>query len=194
MHDARMTQFRDARLNNKITGDNFPDETMKAPLDVLKEDKVDSPIHTDYIHSDGATTLILNVDEATPSILRHALNDLLDLGRAAYMSLRKSASHIVLYLSEVSWNPLASLSMKLDWHNFFDAMEPFSDDRSIHNLDISRFRKTWRHAKDLEQFYVMFRTSPPLINLLPLRRYRSDSQKPSIVRRINSMVSSITLK
>ena len=41
MHDARMTQFRDARLNNKITGDNFPDETMKAPLDVLKEDKVD---------------------------------------------------------------------------------------------------------------------------------------------------------
>ena len=34
-----------------------------------------------------------------------------------YWSLRMSASHIVLYLKEVSWNPLASLPVKLDWNN-----------------------------------------------------------------------------
>ena len=74
---------------------------MKAPLDVLKEDKVDSPIHTDYIHSDGATTLILNVDEATSSILRHALNDLLDLGRAAYVFAEVSIAHRVVLVRSV---------------------------------------------------------------------------------------------
>ena len=47
----------------------------KTPLNVLKEGKTDSPIHTDYIHFGGATTLIVDVDEATPSVLRHALNE-----------------------------------------------------------------------------------------------------------------------
>ena len=52
--------------------------------------------------------------------LRHKLNDHLDRGRAtwhdkAYRPLRMLASHIVLYLKGVSWNPLASLPMNLDW-------------------------------------------------------------------------------
>ena len=29
---------------------------------------MDSPIHTNFIHSGGATTLIIIVDEATPSV------------------------------------------------------------------------------------------------------------------------------
>ena len=40
----------------------------KAPLDVLREDKMDSPIHTNCIQPGGATTLIFIVDEATPSV------------------------------------------------------------------------------------------------------------------------------
>ena len=53
--------------------------------------------------------------------LRHKLNDHLDRGRATWQhdmacrSLRMLASHIVLYLKGVSWNPLASLPMNLDW-------------------------------------------------------------------------------
>ena len=40
----------------------------RIPLDLLREDKMDPPIHTDCIHSGGATTNELHRVEPTPSV------------------------------------------------------------------------------------------------------------------------------
>ena len=63
------------RLKSKLAGDNFAKKPKKTktknketPLDMLREDKMDSPIHTNCIHSGGANHLIFIVDGATPSV------------------------------------------------------------------------------------------------------------------------------
>ena len=60
------------RMSSKLVGDNFAYKQKKInkefQLDVLRRDKMDSSIHTNYIRSVGATTLIFIVDEATPSV------------------------------------------------------------------------------------------------------------------------------
>ena len=68
-----MTVIR-RRMNNKLVGNNFAlhakkNENEETPLDVLRGDNMDSPIHTNYIQSGGANYFDLHVDEATPSVL-----------------------------------------------------------------------------------------------------------------------------
>ena len=63
----------DARLNSEsrwrqLRRRDEKKQKKKAPLDVLREDKMDSPIHTNCIQPGGANTLIFIVNEATPSV------------------------------------------------------------------------------------------------------------------------------
>merc|ERR1712178_447530 len=87
---------------------------------VLKEDKIDPPIQTEYLRSGGAITLIFMVDGA------RAVNSLVmrspipvnivvppDSTTFAYKSFRMSTSHFMMDWNVVSWMPLASLPMKL---------------------------------------------------------------------------------
>merc|ERR1719313_3254932 len=89
---------------------------------VLREDKMEPPIHTEYLRSGGATTLIFIVDGAK------AVNSLVmrspmpanmvvppESTTFAYRSLRMSTSHFMIDWKVVSWMPLASLPMKLGW-------------------------------------------------------------------------------
>ena len=62
-----MTASWDARLNSNLAGDNFANETKtkkRTPLEVLRDDEVDPPIHAEYFHSVGATTQSFIVNEA----------------------------------------------------------------------------------------------------------------------------------
>ena len=77
---------------------------------------MDSPIHTDYIQSGGATTLISIVDGAnavgsfvTRSTVPWNIAVPPDGMKLEYEFLRMSASHSMLNRREVSWIPLASL-------------------------------------------------------------------------------------
>ena len=50
------------RLNSNLAGENFAHEKKKGKkktntMGVLKEDRVDPLIHTEYFHSGGATTM-----------------------------------------------------------------------------------------------------------------------------------------
>ena len=93
--------------------------------EMCRKDKMDSPIHTNYIPSGGATALIFIVDGA------HALGSLVtrstvpwnkaeppDGIKLAYEFLRMSASHSMLNRREVSWMSLASLHSNLARKNF----------------------------------------------------------------------------
>merc|ERR1711912_149204 len=85
---------------------------------------MDPPIHTEYLRSGGATTLIFIVDGAK------AVNSLVmrspmpanivvppDKTTLLYKSLRMSTSHFMMDWKVVSWMPLASLPIKLGWNN-----------------------------------------------------------------------------
>merc|ERR1719361_564256 len=91
---------------------------------VLKDDKIEPPIHTEYLRSGGATTLIFIVDGA------RAVNSLVirspippnivvppDMTTFAYKSLRMSTSHFMIDWKVVSWMPLASFPTILGWNN-----------------------------------------------------------------------------
>merc|ERR1712129_84212 len=91
---------------------------------VDKELRMDPPIHTEYLRSGGATTLIFMVDGA------NAVNSLVmrspmpanivvppERTMLPYRSLRMSTSHFMMDWKVVSWMPLASLPMKLGWNN-----------------------------------------------------------------------------
>eukprot|EP00971_Amphidinium_carterae_P001596 32016-Amphidinium_carterae.1 len=87
---------------------------------VLKEDKMEPPIHTEYLRSGGATTLIFIVDGAKAVssfvILSPMPGNIVvppDKTTLAYKSLRMSTSHFMIDWKVVSWMPLASLPMKL---------------------------------------------------------------------------------
>merc|ERR1719352_1675503 len=89
---------------------------------VLNEERIEPPIHTEYFLSGGATTLIFMVEGA------RAVNSLVirspmplnmvvppESTTFEYKSLRMSTSHFMMDWKVVSWIPLASLPMKLGW-------------------------------------------------------------------------------
>ena len=95
-------------------------------MGVLREDRVDPPIHTEYFHSGGATTMnfIVNGTKAVNSfIMRSTIpwNMVVppDDTTLACNSLRMHTSHFMLRWKEVSWSQLASLLVKLGWKNTF---------------------------------------------------------------------------
>merc|ERR1719321_2364602 len=89
---------------------------------VLRDDKIEPPIHTEYFRSGGATTLIFIVDGASAVssfVMRSPMpvNIVVPPERTtfAYRSLRMSTSHFMIDWKVVSWMPLASLPIKLGW-------------------------------------------------------------------------------
>merc|ERR1719191_474803 len=89
---------------------------------VLSEERMDPPIHTEYLRSGGATTLIFIVEGAravSSFVMRSPipLNMVVPPERTTfeYKSLRMSTSHFMIDWKVVSWMPLASLPMKLGW-------------------------------------------------------------------------------
>merc|ERR1712060_243064 len=91
---------------------------------VLSDDRMDPPIHTEYLRSGGATTLIFIVEGASAVssfVMRSPIpaNIVVPPDRTTllYKSLRMSTSHFMIDWKVVSWMPLASLPMKLGWNN-----------------------------------------------------------------------------
>merc|ERR1719498_2104766 len=89
---------------------------------VDSDDKIDPPIHTEYLRSGGAMTLIFIVDGAnavSSFVIRSPMPGNIvvppDRTTFAYKSLRMSTSHFMIVWNDVSWMPLASLPMKLGW-------------------------------------------------------------------------------
>merc|ERR1719454_2670814 len=90
---------------------------------VLSEERMDPPIHTEYLRSGGATTLIFMVDGAravSSFVMRSPMPKNIvvppDSTTLAYRSLRMSTSHFMIDWNVVSWIPLASFPMKLGWN------------------------------------------------------------------------------
>merc|ERR1719215_1528132 len=80
---------------------------------VLNEDKIEPPIHTEYLRSGGATTLIFMVDGAkavSSLVIRSPIpaNIVVPPERTMlpYKSLRMSTSHFMMDWKVVSWMPL----------------------------------------------------------------------------------------
>merc|ERR1712046_114890 len=91
---------------------------------VLSEERMDPPIHTEYLRSGGATTLIFIVDGAkavSSFVMRSPIpaNMVVPPERTTlpYKSLRMSTSHFMMDWKVVSWMPLASLPTKLGWNS-----------------------------------------------------------------------------
>merc|ERR1719203_94541 len=89
---------------------------------VLKEDRIEPPIQTEYLRSGGATTLIFMVDGARAVSSLVILSPMPanmvvppDSTTFAYKSLRISTSHFMIDWKVVSWIPLASFPIKLGW-------------------------------------------------------------------------------
>merc|ERR1719330_50942 len=89
---------------------------------VLSDDKMDPPIHTEYFRSGGATTLIFIVEGARAVSSLVILSPIPanmvvppDNTTFAYRSFRISTSHFMIDWKDVSWIPLASFPMKLGW-------------------------------------------------------------------------------
>merc|ERR1719155_297744 len=89
---------------------------------VLNEERMEPPIHTEYLRSGGATTLIFIVDGAravSSLVIRSPMpaNIVVPPERTtfAYRSFRISTSHFMMDWNVVSWIPLASLPMKDGW-------------------------------------------------------------------------------
>merc|ERR1712061_287478 len=91
---------------------------------VLSDDRMEPPIHTEYLRSGGATTLIFIVEEAravSSFVMRSPMpwNMVVppDSTTFWYRSLRMSTSHFMIDWKVVSWIPLASFPTKLGWNN-----------------------------------------------------------------------------
>merc|ERR1712124_146487 len=91
---------------------------------VLSEERKEPPIHTEYLRSGGATTLIFIVEGASAvnSLVMRSpmpLNMVVppESTTLQYKSLRMSTSHFMIDSKVVSWMPLASLPMKLGWNS-----------------------------------------------------------------------------
>merc|ERR1719203_1508110 len=89
---------------------------------VLKEDRIEPPIQTEYLRSGGATTLIFIVEGAnavSSLVMRSPMPANIvvppESTTLLYKSLRMSTSHFMIDWKVVSWMPLASLPMKLGW-------------------------------------------------------------------------------
>merc|ERR1712061_759793 len=91
---------------------------------VLNDDKIEPPIHTEYLRSGGATTLIFIVDGASAVssfVMRSPIPPNMvvppDSTTFAYKSLRISTSHFMIDWNVVSCTPLASFPTMLGWNN-----------------------------------------------------------------------------
>merc|ERR1712110_1357258 len=89
---------------------------------VLSDDRIDPPIHTEYLRSGGATTLIFIVEGAkavNSFVMRSPMppNIVVPPDRTTFAckSLRISTSHFMMDWKVVSWIPLASFPTKLGW-------------------------------------------------------------------------------
>merc|ERR1719454_1995951 len=89
---------------------------------VLREERMEPPIQTEYFRSGGATTLIFIVEGAravSSFVMRSPMpvNIVVPPERTtlAYRSLRISTSHFMMDWKVVSWIPLASFPMKWGW-------------------------------------------------------------------------------
>merc|ERR1711915_83549 len=123
-HVDKYTQHTQKHLRCTMVG---PDSSY-SPLEihicwkVLKDDKMEPPIQTEYLRSGGATTLIFIVEGAKavssfvilspiPSnIVVPPLSTTL-----AYKSFLMSTSHFMILWNVVPWMPDDSLPMKLGW-------------------------------------------------------------------------------
>merc|ERR1712193_338655 len=90
---------------------------------VASEERIEPPIHTEYLRSGGATTLIFIVEGAkavSSLFMRSPMpgNIVVPPERTTllYRSLRMSTSHFMMDWKLVSWMPLASLPTKLGWN------------------------------------------------------------------------------
>merc|ERR1712083_948326 len=91
---------------------------------VDRDERMEPPIHTEYLRSGGATTLIFIVEGARAVssfvILSPMPANIVvppDKTTFAYRSFRISTSHFMIDWNVVSWMPLASLPMKLGWNS-----------------------------------------------------------------------------
>merc|ERR1719203_1615412 len=89
---------------------------------VLREERMEPPIHTEYFRSGGATTLIFIVDGAnavSSFVMRSPMPGNIvvppDNTTFAYRSLRISTSHFMIDWKVVSWMPAASFPIMLGW-------------------------------------------------------------------------------
>merc|ERR1712079_225221 len=89
---------------------------------VLKDERIEPPIHTEYFRSGGATTLIFMVEGAravSSFVMRSPMPANMVVPPESttfeYKSLRISTSHFIMDWKLVSWMPLASLPTKLGW-------------------------------------------------------------------------------
>merc|ERR1740120_461166 len=89
---------------------------------VEREERMEPPIHTEYLRSGGATTLIFMVEGASAVssfVIRSPIPGNMvvppESTTFAYRSLRMSTSHFMIDWKVVSWTPLASLPTKLGW-------------------------------------------------------------------------------
>merc|ERR1712217_197605 len=87
---------------------------------VLRDERMEPPIHTEYFRSGGATTLIFIVEGARAVsyfVMRSPIpaNIVVPPERTTfeYKSLRMSTSRFMIDWNVVSWTPLASFPMKL---------------------------------------------------------------------------------
>merc|ERR1712232_100747 len=89
---------------------------------VLRDERIEPPIHTEYLRSGGATTLIFIVEGAnavSSLVMRSPMPANMvvppESTTLLYKSLRMSTSHFMIDWKVVSCTPLASLPMKLGW-------------------------------------------------------------------------------
>merc|ERR1712098_454811 len=89
---------------------------------VLKDDKMEPPIHTEYFRSGGAMTLIFIVEGASAVssfVMRSPIPANIvvppESTMFAYKSLRISTSHFMIDWNVVSWIPDASFPIKPGW-------------------------------------------------------------------------------
>ena len=104
----QQSRWRQLRQWDKKTEEN------EFHCDVLREDKMDAPIHTDCIHSGGETTNELHRVEPTPSVPSSCVSKVhqnivvqLDDTTLAYEVLRTSKSRVKLLRKQIPWIPQA---------------------------------------------------------------------------------------
>merc|ERR1719376_1359337 len=89
---------------------------------VESDERIEPPIHTEYLRSGGAMILTF-IDAGARAVIsldmRSAMPEYMvvppESTTLAYKSLRMSTSHFMIEWKVVSWTPLASFPMKLGW-------------------------------------------------------------------------------
>merc|ERR1712050_590623 len=81
---------------------------------VLREERMEPPIHTEYLRSGGATTLIFIVEGAR-AVSSFVIRSPMPWN--IVVPPERTTSHFMMDWKVVSWMPLASLPTKLGWNN-----------------------------------------------------------------------------